>query len=89
MAKLSAHPGEVARWETTDDTDVPSDWIVHQYSLREDGYVLVKTKLDGYRRWSGWRVYGRYYEDLPAGQPTARRFRRVLERKHAKVEAIN
>lgn len=90
MAKLSAHGAEVARWQTTDDMDVGQD-LVRQYSLRQDGYILVKTKLDTYAGWSAWRIYGRYTID-PTGQNApswARRFRRVLDRKHCTVEEVS
>ena len=87
MAKLSAHGAEVARWETTDDTDVPGDHSVRQYSLRSDAYILVKTKIA--RGWSAWRVYGNYGRAaVPAIRDYVRVFRRLLDRKHGHVEEV-
>lgn len=85
MAKLSANGIEIVRYRTSDHCKDFGRTIVREFSLRSNGWVLVKVQYtDG--SWNGWKRWARVGESVVGSPATV--VRKNLERRHETVEEV-
>ena len=59
MAKLSANGKEISRYRTATFDEVFGRDVIREYSLRDNGWVLVKVQ-HGDKSWTTWKRWFRY-----------------------------
>lgn len=85
MAKLSANGKEISRYRTATFDEVFGRDVIREYSLRDNGWVLVKVQ-HGDKSWTSWKRWMRY-EKTPA-DTRAEDLRWRVQRHGERVEGV-